>query len=114
MKRDEITIMWSSNEEERETLRVEVENFDHDEIETRGIEGTPDLIIWAVTLVSGSPLLIKLIDFIDQRLRERHNRKTVHGLKLERNGAVEIEEATPDQVIDLLREIRKGRISDRK
>ncbi|OWQ84388.1 hypothetical protein CDN99_24135 [Roseateles aquatilis] len=101
------SLVWTTSERESESLSDDLTGLPHEEVRTREIEGVSDMIVWAVTLASASPLLRKLIDFVDTRFRELHARKLVQSVRVESDGGVHIENATPDQVVQLLKAIAK-------
>lgn len=97
-----IAITWFSNKSEKESIEKEIQDFDFEEIETRGIEGTEELIRWIITTALGSPVISTLIDLIKEKISRAHKDRKVHGLTIRIGENVLIENLTPRQAIEIL------------
>ncbi|MGC3946357.1 MAG: hypothetical protein QM762_17865 [Chryseolinea sp.] len=87
------------------------QEFEFEKIESRGAEGTMEIVLYVISVAGTSPLLFRLIRFIDDRLKEKHQRGIIQNVKIT-NGTLEINNVTPEDALKIMEQWQKNNESN--
>ena len=98
----DLTISILAQDENAEPIRAALEGVDHSEVDAHSMTGLEGGIAWLITAVLASPVLVKLLDI----LQDAATAEKIDKVSVKKNGKVVVEGASAKEAAKLIQKLK--------